>query len=232
MDALLILQRAVNLISWSGNHPVPSPPGGVSATGGNGQVTVTWNTGSGATSYNLYYSTTTGITKTSGTKISGVTSPKLVTGLSNGVVYYIVVTAVNVGGESALSSPEITVAPVAGPPPVTYPLNGNCGNSTLQGTWYESTGTAHSHIPLQLQFVNAGAMGGTVYGYTGQGALAYSFEEDPTMCGSIMFTDGAQNLVSSYPYTVSTCELTLTYWGRTYHYCRGGVGNCTSCSPN
>ncbi|KAB0671738.1 hypothetical protein F6V30_03935 [Oryzomonas sagensis] len=83
---------------------VPAAPTGVGATGGTNQVTVSWSAVSGATSYNIYYATTSGVSKTSGTKIAGATSPYVQTGLAAGTTYYYVVTAVNSAGESAASA--------------------------------------------------------------------------------------------------------------------------------
>jgi YVTN family beta-propeller protein len=92
---------------------IPSAPSGVSATAGNTQVTINWNNVSGATSYNVYWSTTSGVTKATGTKISGVTSPYVHTGRTNGTTYYYVVTAVNSYGESSESS-QVSAIPTAG----------------------------------------------------------------------------------------------------------------------
>lgn len=82
----------------------PAVPADVTAAAGAGQVTISWSPALGATSYNLYWSTTTGVTKTSGTKIANVTSPYVHTGLTNGTAYYYVVTAVNANGESSEST--------------------------------------------------------------------------------------------------------------------------------
>jgi fibronectin type 3 domain-containing protein len=92
--------------------PPPAAPGGVSATPGDAQASVSWSAVAGATSYNLYWATTTGVTKATGTKITGVTTPSAVTGLANGTKYYFVVTAVGAGGESAESA-EVFATPVA-----------------------------------------------------------------------------------------------------------------------
>ena len=82
----------------------PSAPTGVIATAGSGQVSISWTSVSDATSYNIYWSTTSGVTKTTGTKLTGVTNPYDHTGLTNGTTYYYVVTAVSSYGESSESS--------------------------------------------------------------------------------------------------------------------------------
>ena len=54
---------------------VPGAPTGVTAVAGPGQARITWDNVAGATSYNLYYSATAGVTKATGTKISNVDEP-------------------------------------------------------------------------------------------------------------------------------------------------------------
>src|SRR5439155_12720977 len=75
----------------------PAAPANVTATAGNGQVTLGWNASGGATSYNVKRSTT------SGGPYSTVASPTTTgytdTGLTNGTTYYYVVSAVNSAGE-------------------------------------------------------------------------------------------------------------------------------------
>jgi uncharacterized protein YccT (UPF0319 family) len=96
--------------------PAVPVPTGVSATPGNGQVTVAWPAVTGAISYNIYWATATGVTTANGTKITGVTSPYTLTGLTNGTTYYFVMTEVNGNGESAAST-EVNAVPTATPPP-------------------------------------------------------------------------------------------------------------------
>ena len=95
---------------------VPSAPGGVSASAGNMQVTISWSSVSDATSYNIYWLNSSGVTKSTGTKIAGVTSSYTHTSLTNGTTYYYVVTAANSAGESSESS-EVSATPTLTPPP-------------------------------------------------------------------------------------------------------------------
>lgn len=95
----------------------PSAPTNVAATAGNGYVTIKWDLVSGATSYNIYWATSAGVSKSTGTKISDVTSPYVHTGLSNGTTYYYVVTAENIYGESG-ESDEVSATPSAMTRPV------------------------------------------------------------------------------------------------------------------
>lgn len=101
------------IVEWTTVAPIA--PSNAKAMGWNGQTSVNWGASNGATAYNIYWSTTSGVTKVNGTKISNVTSPYKHTGLTNGTVYYYVVTAVNSVGESSESS-EVSAVPTTVPP--------------------------------------------------------------------------------------------------------------------
>ncbi len=90
----------------------PSSPASIDALAGNGEITVSWTPSADATSYNLYWATTPGVTISAGTPLPGVTSPFIHTGRTNGLTHYYVVTAVNSAGESAVSS-EASATPLA-----------------------------------------------------------------------------------------------------------------------
>jgi len=96
-----------------GTTSVPGAPSGLAATAGNSQVALTWTAGSGATSYNLYRSTTAGGEGTTPvvTGISGTSYTN--TGLTNGTTYYFKVAAVNSAGTSPMSN-EQSAVPAAG----------------------------------------------------------------------------------------------------------------------
>jgi len=55
---------------------VPAAPAGVTALAGDCEVTLSWDAVQGATSYNIYWSTSAGVTTTNGTQITGARNPK------------------------------------------------------------------------------------------------------------------------------------------------------------
>jgi hypothetical protein len=100
------------VVNASFKSAICAAPTGATAKAGNGQVTIGWDAVSDATSYNIYWATTSGVTKTNGTKITGVTSPYSHTGRTNGTTYYYIVTAVNSSGES-VASVQVSATPTA-----------------------------------------------------------------------------------------------------------------------
>jgi len=149
---------AVNAIGESAASPqvsatpgaataIPSSPAGVAASAGDSQVTISWNFAAGAASYNIYWSTSSGVTPANGIQIQGATSPYVQTGLTNGTSYYYVVTAVNAMGESAPSSqvsatPALAVAIPAAPTGVAA----TPGDTQVTITWDQSTGATSYNI--------------------------------------------------------------------------------------
>lgn len=97
----------------------PSPPAGVSAEAGDGQVTLTWNDVPGADGYTIYRSTQSGVTKENfeGPKVTDTASPFVQTGLTNLTTYYFVITSFNGAGESG-ESQQVSATPSA-PLPVS-----------------------------------------------------------------------------------------------------------------
>jgi Bacterial Ig-like domain len=113
---------------------VPAAPLGVTATPGNGQVTLDWLASSGSTSYNVYYGSAPGVTTTTGTPVVGVRAPAVHMGLTNNTTYYYILTAVNSFGES-LASAEVSATPVfpAGDPspPASLTVTHSSGQNSI-----------------------------------------------------------------------------------------------------
>jgi fibronectin type 3 domain-containing protein len=130
--------------------PVPAPtapaaPTGVSAVGGANQATISWPAVSGASSYNVYWSATSGVTKTNGTKVAGVTSPYVKTGLAAGTTYYFIVTAVNSVGESA-ASPQASAATNLAPPTAPTGVTATGGANQVSISWPAVSGATSYNI--------------------------------------------------------------------------------------
>src|SRR5499426_2644051 len=107
----------VTSIGGGGGTP-PPPPTALAATPGNAQVSLSWNASTGATSYNVKRSTTSGgpyTTVATGVTATGFTN----TGLTNGTTYFFVVSAVNAAGESANSN-QASATPTATSNKETY----------------------------------------------------------------------------------------------------------------
>jgi hypothetical protein len=155
--ALLVAAFLVALTSGCGSGggdsppappPLLSPPIGVTATTGNAQVALSWAAAPGATSYNIYTSSTSPVT-TAGTRTTVSGTATTIPALANGSPIFAAITAVNAAGESALSSEVCAVPTPASTSGLTLydPL---CG-STLNGSKWQVP-------PLFTRGVSAGAM--------------------------------------------------------------------------
>jgi serine protease len=80
--------------------PTPGIVTKLHALPGDENVVITWVQSPGTAENHLYFATTPDVSKDTGTKLSGVTSPFIHSGLSNGSTYYYVVTGSNNDGES------------------------------------------------------------------------------------------------------------------------------------
>ncbi|CAK0772302.1 hypothetical protein CCP3SC15_4520002 [Gammaproteobacteria bacterium] len=111
-----------------------------SATAGTGQVTLTWSTVTGATSYSVYQGTTAGGESPTAAK-TGVTGTTVtLTGLTNGATYYFKMVAVNATGSSA-SSNEVSATPISAPV-----ISAVAGNAQVTLSWSAVTGATSYNV--------------------------------------------------------------------------------------
>jgi fibronectin type 3 domain-containing protein len=121
----------------------PAAPTGLSPTAGNAQVALTWNASSGATSYNVLRSTTSGAEVPIAT---GVTTPSYTdTGLANGTTYFFVVQAVNSAGTSGNSN-EVSATPTCPTPGVPGGLAATPGNAQVSLSWGAVSGASGYNV--------------------------------------------------------------------------------------
>jgi fibronectin type 3 domain-containing protein len=162
-----------------GGGTTPAAPNGLQATAGNAQVSLTWNSSTGATGYDLKRATV------SGGPYAQVAAPStshyMDTGLTNGTAYYYVVAAFNSTGQSA-NSAQVSATPTA---PASIPaaptaLQASAGNAQVSLAWTASTGASSYHVkrsttssgpytqisaPTSANFTDTSLTNGTTYYY-------------------------------------------------------------------
>jgi hypothetical protein len=160
----------------------PAAPTGLTATAGNAQVMLMWTASTGAVSYNVKRSATSG----SGyqTVGSSTTTSFTNTGLANGTTYYYVVTALNAAGESsnsnqASATPAVTVADVT----ITVdPTKNKPISPYIYGTNFYSGNTSPQP---NFTFDRDGGNRWTAYNWINNGSNAgsdYFYENDNYLC--------------------------------------------------
>jgi fibronectin type 3 domain-containing protein len=177
-------------VSFSNTSPATSPlsgppeaPASVDAIQGNAQAAISWGSVSNATSYNLYWSTSSVVTPANGTKITSVASPYTHTGLTNGTTYYYIVTAVNSYGESPASN-QVSATPSATGLPPAAPIGVKAVPGNTQATiswspvygatsynlyWSNTSGVTPGNgtkiASVASPYIHTGLISGTTYYY-------------------------------------------------------------------
>jgi cellulose 1,4-beta-cellobiosidase len=107
---LLLVLTGLLAIRSGAQTQSPAVPIGLKALGKDSNVVLVWKASTGATSYHIKRSTTSGGPYT--TVATGTCLCATNTGVTNGTTYYYVVSAVNTAGES-VNSAQVSAKPVA-----------------------------------------------------------------------------------------------------------------------
>ena len=190
---------ASNEASATPSAGAPPAPTGLSATGGNATVSLTWSSSSGATSYSVYRGTTSG--GESSTAIGTSTGASYTdNSVSNGTKYYYTVKAVSSGGTSGASN-EASATPSGGTTAV-YQID--CGSGSAVSPFvadeFFSGGTEFSSTNTINTSGVTNPAPAAVYQTVRWGAMTYTIP----------------NLTAGQSYTVRLhfCELTWTAAGQ------------------
>jgi len=157
----------------------PPIPTGFTATAGDTKVGLQWWAATGATSYHLKRSTTSGgpYTQIAAPTYAGYTD----VGVKNGTTYFYVVSAVNAGGESG-NSAQVSAKPAAAVTATPGPtgLSATAGDGQVGLRWSSITGATSYHVkratvsggpyvqvaaPWWNGYTDVGADNGTTYFY-------------------------------------------------------------------
>ncbi|WP_239633163.1 S-layer homology domain-containing protein [Paenibacillus sp. H1-7] len=162
---------------------LPAAPTGLSATAGDAQVSLKWNSVTGATYYNVKRSTTPGTGYV--TVAANVANTQYADiGLENGTTYYYVVTAGNTAGESDAST-EASAQPKASiviqVPAAPSNLTATAGDAQVSLKWSSVTGATYYNVKrsttpgtgyvtvaanvANTQYADIGLENGTTYYY-------------------------------------------------------------------
>lgn len=143
---------------------VPDAPTGVAATAANGALTVNWtapgnNGGSAVTGYTAtaYDASTAGSSQ--GTCSTATTSCSI-SPLTNGTTYYVEVTAANVAGSSAASSPRASGTPLA-LPSAPQSITTTAADASITVSWAAPSSDGGSPITGYTVEVFTAATGGS-----------------------------------------------------------------------
>ncbi len=205
---------ASNEVSAKPQIAPPTAPTGLTATAGNGQVTLSWNSVSGAVTYDVYKGTTLGSYESIPVAtVSGATYSYTETGLTNGMTYFFVVKASNSGGNSDNSN-EASATPQVPVPGVPVLVPATAGDSHVSLTWSPIIGSTEYKI---FKSTTSGAYGseettvsGSIYSYdvTGlENGTTYYFIVKATNPGG---ESAASNEVSETPKTVPSSPTDVT----------------------
>jgi fibronectin type 3 domain-containing protein len=123
----------------------PAAPASLSVEPGDQVNTVQWSAVLTATSYTLYWSETSPLSKSTAHAITNAVSPYKHTGLTNGTLLYYAVSALNADGESALSS-VIGAMPIAPVPAAPASLNATAGDSVVTLAWTPVSGAVSYNV--------------------------------------------------------------------------------------
>ena len=156
----------------TGNTPITAPdaPTGVTATAGDGQVTISFTPpasdgGSAITGYTVFCAIPSGFC---GISVTGTGSPITVTGLTNGTAYFFTVTANNIAGESVDSANSNTVTPMTIPDAPTN-VTATAGDGQAVVSFDAPANTGGGAI---INYTVTALVGGVPVGITASGAAS------------------------------------------------------------
>ncbi len=155
--------------------PPAAAPTNINTVPGDSQAILTWSPVENADSYNLYIKTLPGVspqiftTPAQGLRHENATSPHIISDLENGKTYYLILTSVNAGGESAASQ-ELSITPITSTPIPATPtaITTKAGANKIELNWGESTNALRYQIYITYPDDAQPTLAGTTQRHTSQ----------------------------------------------------------------
>ncbi len=188
-------------------NPSFEVPAGFISHVGKGQLVIGWRTVSDATSYNIYYSQSSTISKTTGTKIANVSMPYIHTGLTNGTTYSYFVSVVKSNGATVESTSFSSIpsstgnvpdAPLATSVPgngqITLRWNSGYNSTTFNIYWSTAPGVSKNTgikiSQVSSPYTHTGLNNGTSYYYVVTAVNSYGESADSVQVAESPFATG------------------------------------------
>jgi hypothetical protein len=174
----------------------PPTPTNLQATAGNAQVSLTWTASSGATGYHVKRSASSGgpYTQIAVPANNSYTD----TGLTNGVAYYYVVSAVNAAGESANSSQATATPAGSANPDVTITIDPSKSHTISPYIYGFNSGV--TGVPPDLTFDRTGGNRWTAYNWETNASNAgsdYLYENDNYLSSSTTPAEAVRSIIAN-----------------------------------
>jgi len=247
---LMVLSTLVFSVTSYGQAQKPTVPTGVTAAAGDTKVGLRWSAATGATSYRLKRSTTSGgpYAQIAAPTYTGYTD----VGVRNGTTYFYVVSAINGAGESG-NSAQVNAKPSATVTATPAPtgLSATAGNSQVGLRWSAVSGATSYHLkratvsggpyvqvaaPWWTGYTDVGADNGVTYFYVvsavsakGESANSAQVSAKPTAPQTVTSVTISPTTASSIP--SGTLPFTATVSGTTTNKSvtwRAALGRITS----
>jgi fibronectin type 3 domain-containing protein len=186
-------------VSATPSAPLTAPPTptGLQAAGGSAQVSLSWSASTGAASYNVKRSTTNG-----GPYNTAVASPTATnytdTTVTNGTIYYYVVSAVNTAGQSA-NSAQASATPASPTANVTITINPAQTKPISPYIYGINFYSGVTGAPPQLTFDRAGGNRWTAYNWETNASNAgsdYLYENDDYLSSSTVPAEAVRSFIA------------------------------------
>jgi fibronectin type 3 domain-containing protein len=175
----------------------PASPTGLKATGGNAQVSLSWNAGAGAVSYDVKRSTTSG--GPYGTAVASATATNYTdSSVTNGTTYFYVVSALNTVGQSA-NSAQASATPTLPTANVTITINPAQTKPISPWIYGVNSYSEVTGTPPQLTFDRAGASRWTAYNWetnASNGGRDYFFANDDNLSSSTVPDEAVRSFIA------------------------------------
>ena len=222
-------------VSYPTHITAPSKPVNLQTAPDDGQITLSWNAADRTSGYLVYYGTSPGAY---GTPVASTDTSEVITGLTNGTLYYFAVKGLHTAEEGPLSDPvtgkphdtinNLAAVPDDGKVDLTFSAPAGATTVELQQS---TTGAAGPFSAVTSVSLTAASTSATVTGLTNGTEYTYRlrllYDSDEYFSNTATATAGNADATLS-ALTVSGCTFTPSFASDTFEYTASVASNVSS----